>query len=359
MLETLLCTFVPYIVDLSRLNRVTLRADKTYASIGPGARWADVYAVLDAQVCAVPGGRVGAWASEGANPIFAARYGLVCDNVTGFEVVLGNGTVAISDNSTNPDGHAWGGSVTYPPTTAPDQVSAFVNFTNALVDDACASIINIWLFQPSTGAFIVQNAYAYTKAVDDVDAAANLSSNICSTLTFKNDAQVIGGVVSILQGAINVTNRDQPFFFAGWKFQPLPRLFTEHSMQRGGNVLGLDATQDNQIHRSLFQSAIAFNGTATNPAANDDAIQALSDGIIAKLTQFLQGGQALNRFQYLNYADAKQNPIARYGQANVDKLVAASKNDDPAQVFQKLVPGGFKLPTTPAAPITSYDRQRK
>ncbi|KAI9746929.1 MAG: hypothetical protein M1835_002318, partial [Candelina submexicana] len=71
---------------------------------------------------------------------------------------------------------------------------------------------------------------------------------------------------------------------------------------------------------------------------------------------FLQGAQALNNFQYLNYADTKQNPIAGYGQANVDKLVAASKKYDPAQVFQKLVPGGFKLPTTPAAPITPYDK---
>ena len=46
-------------VDLGRLNQVTLSADKTYASIGPGARWADVYAALDAQGYAVPGGRVG------------------------------------------------------------------------------------------------------------------------------------------------------------------------------------------------------------------------------------------------------------------------------------------------------------
>ncbi|KAI9752305.1 MAG: hypothetical protein M1835_001107, partial [Candelina submexicana] len=319
-------------VDLSRLSRVTLSTDKTYASIGPGARWADVYAVLDAQGYAVPGGRVGSvgvggLVTGGGNSFFAARYGFVCDNVRGFEVVLGNGTVVIADNSTNPDlfqalkggsnnlgivtrfdifafeqGHIWGGSVTYSPTTAPDQISAFVNFTNALVDDPYASIINIWLFQPSIGAFFVQNAYEYTKAVDDVKAGpppfktflsiqpelkntmrmTNLSDltselasppglrNIYSTLTFKNDAQVLGGVVNILQGAINVTNRDQPFFFAGWEFQPLPRLFTEHSIQRGGNVLGLDATQDNQI---LFHLAIVFNGTATNPAANDQAIQ--------------------------------------------------------------------------------------
>lgn len=44
-------------VDLSKLNEVTLSTSKTFASVGPGARWGDVYAVLDAQGYAVPGGR--------------------------------------------------------------------------------------------------------------------------------------------------------------------------------------------------------------------------------------------------------------------------------------------------------------
>ena len=30
-------------------------------------------------------------------------------------------------------------------------------------------------------------------------------------------------------------------------FEPLPRLFTDHSAERGGNVMGLDRTQDNFI----------------------------------------------------------------------------------------------------------------
>ncbi len=74
-----------------------------------------------------------------------------------------------------------------------------------------------------------------------------MPSNIYATLTFKNDVQTLGGVVQILTEAINVTNRDQPFVFASWQFQPLPRLFTDHSIYRGGNILGLDDTQDNQV----------------------------------------------------------------------------------------------------------------
>lgn len=90
--------------------------------------------------------------------------------------------------------------------------------------------------------------------------------------------------------------------------------------------------------------AIAWNGTDTNAAANDAVIQALSNGIMAKLTGFLKGAGALNEFQYLNYADGNQNPIAGYGTANVDKLIKVSRKYDRDGVFQNLVRGGFKLP---------------
>lgn len=52
----------------------------------------------------------------------------------------------------------------------------------------------------------------------------------------------------------------------------------------------------------------------------------------------------LRRFQYLNYADTSQHPIASYGPENVARLKAASRKYDHNGVFQKLVPGGFKLP---------------
>ena len=46
-------------VDLSRMNDVTLSADKTTAAVGPGAKWVQVYTALDAQGYAIPGGRAG------------------------------------------------------------------------------------------------------------------------------------------------------------------------------------------------------------------------------------------------------------------------------------------------------------
>jgi len=45
----------------------------------------------------------------------------------------------------------------------------------------------------------------------------------------------------------------------------------------------------------------------------------------------------------LNYADNTQDPLASYGSASVKKMKAAAKKYDPSGVFQKLVPGGFKI----------------
>lgn len=95
-------------IDLVRMNDVTLSADKTTAAVGPGAKWGQVYNVLDAQGYAIPGGRaggvgVGGLTTGGLSPVigdvrqlkclhaggnsfFASRYGFVCDNVKNFEV---------------------------------------------------------------------------------------------------------------------------------------------------------------------------------------------------------------------------------------------------------------------------------
>ena len=45
-------------IDMQSLSSIVLNADKTVASIGPGARWAQVYSQLDPMELAVTGGRV-------------------------------------------------------------------------------------------------------------------------------------------------------------------------------------------------------------------------------------------------------------------------------------------------------------
>lgn len=46
------------LISMEKVNSVALSRDKTFASVGPGARWGAVYAALDAQKAVVIGGRL-------------------------------------------------------------------------------------------------------------------------------------------------------------------------------------------------------------------------------------------------------------------------------------------------------------
>jgi hypothetical protein len=45
----------------------------------------------------------------------------------------------------------------------------------------------------------------------------------------------------------------------------------------------------------------------------------------------------------MNYASQYLDPLGSYGATNVAKMASISKKYDPAQVFQQLQPGHFKL----------------
>ena len=46
------------LISLEKLNTVSLSKDRTFASVGPGARWGEVFATLDAQQAVVVGTRL-------------------------------------------------------------------------------------------------------------------------------------------------------------------------------------------------------------------------------------------------------------------------------------------------------------
>lgn len=48
-------------------------------------------------------------------------------------------------------------------------------------------------------------------------------------------------------------------------------------------------------------------------------------------------------FLYVNYAGQEQNPLCGYGSENVAFIKAVAEEYDPTGVFQKLMPGGFKI----------------
>ena len=81
------------LIDLQKLNQITLSADQSTATLGPGAIWGDVYAELDQYNVGVIGGRlpgigVGGLILGGGYFHFSAKFGLAADNVKTFGVQM-------------------------------------------------------------------------------------------------------------------------------------------------------------------------------------------------------------------------------------------------------------------------------
>lgn len=79
------------LIDLQKMNRLTLSSDSAVVSLGPGLRWGDVYNALDTYGVSVIGGRiphvgVAGLILGGAFFHFSGEYGLAADNVKNFEV---------------------------------------------------------------------------------------------------------------------------------------------------------------------------------------------------------------------------------------------------------------------------------
>lgn len=103
----------------------------------------------------------------------------------------------------------------------------------------------------------------------------------------------------------------------------------------GSNVLGLDRNQG-----GLVIVGVAMGWTHES---DDALVTRVAQQIIADIDERAKELDEHFDFIYLNYAMDWQDVIRSYGAENVAKLQAVSKKYDPNGVFQRKVPGGFKL----------------
>lgn len=94
------------LITLNKLQNYKVHNDTI--EVGPGMKWIDVVSALDPYHRAVIGGRLKTIGVPGLTLIggvhyFINKYGFAMDNVVRYDVVLGNGTQVIADNSTNRD----------------------------------------------------------------------------------------------------------------------------------------------------------------------------------------------------------------------------------------------------------------
>ena len=295
------------------------------------------------------------------------------------------GLVTRFDCAAFKSGPLWGGIASYNFTEIKKFYQPIVDFTDNIANNPYGSLIVTWTNSATTGTTTIGNIYDYTgdatnetyfAETDLPDASnplpapfrplafdkvgkpfantlrvdslynlvyelnsANNSRNVYSAIIFKNDAKILAAVDGIIQDALRdyIDGKQKPPYVAAQtQYQPIPRIFTEHSIQRGGNVLGLDRVQDNSILLCLL---FIWEDTS-----KDQELQDLLSATLSKITTYTKNVPGGYRdWQYVNYAYADQDPIGSYGEANIEYLKTISKKYDPQQVFQKLAPGGWKL----------------
>lgn len=109
-----------------------------------------------------------------------------------------------------------------------------------------------------------------------------------------------------------------------------------HPVTNGTNMFGLTPGKTDDVMVDM---------TAAYAKKADDAlVQSVITDIVDKQRALLKQHGHLMDFIYLNYADISQKVLQSWGADNVAKLKAVSKKYDPQGVFQKQVPGGYKIP---------------
>ena len=164
-------------------------------------------------------------------------------------------------------------------------------------------------------------------------ATPNGLRQLFGTATFANNATMFAKILSLAEVAYQPV-QEVPDFQASIVLQPMPRSITSRGAANGGNSLGLDGKEDLVWLDLTIQWSSASSDTAINNATETLLTQAIA---------YAKSENLYSEYLYLNYALQQQDPIASYGQDNLDFLRDVSQQYDPRRVFQRLVPGGFKL----------------
>lgn len=173
-----------------------------------------------------------------------------------------------------------------------------------------------------------------------------------ATMTFRNDLITIQEV-QVISHSLFDSVQHVPGVEWIYSYEPLPRLYTDHSIMRGGNIMGLDRTQDDLICKlvicpagklfSLIRTIVTMLAPRWSSAANDAVMAAAATSWVEQIRELTAVLGTSDPFIYLNYAEKFQDPFESYGAMNDEKMKAVAAKYDPGNVFGTLVPGGFKL----------------
>ncbi|KAI9685962.1 MAG: hypothetical protein M1820_010700 [Bogoriella megaspora] len=392
------------VIDLTNMPSAGLAADRKTITVSPSQTWDQVFAALDAYNLATLGGRVGGVGVGGLTTgcgisYFSPRYGFTCDMVENFEVVLASGDIvnanatshpylwkALRGGSNNygvvtaitlrtfPQGEFWGGQTFHSIGTRKAQFKALEDLIASHPYDPYAHFITNLVLTNMTQAWIIGDSLQYTKSDPAVpfpevfkpftdiqrvpifpggpDNTLRIDNHtsftleyaalstykkrwLFATISFANQAEMMEIFFQLADKAM------QPFvslpgFQVSLAYQPLPTIMSE----RYGAVdsLGPIQTQGNMF---FIHWAMAVDGSEVETDAEfRSTVKDLFEE--AKKEASKHGWD--RDYLALTYSDSFQDPIGSRSRGTIEEMWETSRKYDPKGLFQKQVPGGFKLP---------------
>ncbi|KAH7094507.1 hypothetical protein FB567DRAFT_600097 [Paraphoma chrysanthemicola] len=375
-------------IDLGLMNTTTYDPATKVASVLPGSRWGQVYATLEPHGVTAAGGRastvgVAGFLTGGGNSFYTAQKGFACDNVVNFELILGTGELINANATDNSDlfqalkggsganfgivtrfdiqafdaGDLWGGTVSYPKSVGQQHIEAYHAWTENVNNYQEGSSIIFWSYLPTVGDILILAAYEDTAgsvAPAGFDKFMAIPDQLSSTMRVashkaltdeleqpagyrQNDIRIYQKIVELHEKFVDEWKAEtsDPDFITQLMFQSIATSFTEQSIAKGGNVLGLDAEPDNVV-------MLLYDIAVKSPELETRAREKLKASAEA-MKEYAASLDGAVTWTYMNYADSFQDPLSSYGQTNVAKIRAAAAKYDPQGIFQTKAPGGFKI----------------
>ncbi|KAM7183372.1 hypothetical protein V8F20_012640 [Naviculisporaceae sp. PSN 640] len=348
---------------------------------------------------------VGGLTLGGGLSFFGPRYGWTCDTVTNFEVVLFDGRVVNANSNSNsdllwalrggtnnfgvvtridlqsfPQGNLWGGQEVHTMDALDAQMSFLASFSDPATYDEYSSLITSFAYNnPATGGpaiSVIVNQIEYTQPVANPPAFQPLTEGLppplfstqritnltdittevangnpngvlrqfSATLTIQAQLDAINATVQAWNNSVPSVSHI-PGLIWTVVMDPLPpQLYSQHSDSGTANALGISSARTRNESLMIVQLYASWPTPSSGNAEEfDDVVDLAARNLIADIETTTRALGALDRFVYANYAAPWQNVFASYGPAVVEKLRGIRRRYDPAGVFTKMVPGGFKF----------------
>ncbi|KXT11425.1 hypothetical protein AC579_9888 [Pseudocercospora musae] len=372
-------------IDLAQLNQVRLADKNSAVFLGPGARWKDVYAVLEPHNLTVSGGRVahvgvGGYILGGGLSWFANEHGWTCDSVLDLQVVTPQGQVLWATEYYNDDifyalkgslgafgivtqikvptisnSAVYAGALAY--SSDSDEISKLFDALHDLgnnaesVPEQSGYLSFAWLEAKKKFEYTAYllNTDGDTDLVQPFTAIPHKASSLRRTtigstakeinesnplgqrrtkftLTSKSSTKAMSAIHDTIAAFSSKLKFDQDGTL-GLIFQPL----TLPHLHAQSNIFNLAAHEG-----PLLIIMVEIRWT---DSSRDGYFEGSAQNLRITLEQKLKHLSAYHPFIYPNYAARDQDPFASLSSSQRGLLKAIEKKYDPENLWQRLLPG--------------------